>query len=359
MEKIICGIQQIGIGVANNYKAWNWYIKAFGVDVRVFEDDTVAELMLPYTGGQPQKRHASLAINMQGGGGFEIWQYSGRTPLAPSFDVTLGDLGIFAAKIKCFDATKAYHHLKSQGIEPLGDVHSGPDGKLHFFVKDPFGNHFQVIESNSWFNNLDKPTGGTYGAVIGVSDIDKSLVVYQKILGYDKIVFDGVDSFNDLKDLPGGTRQMRRVVLTHSSPRKGALSELIGDSQIELVQLVGDKANKIFENRFWGDLGFIHLCFDVKHMSALEKECNEAGFPFTVNSNVKHNTNGSFDMGEAAGHFTYIEDPDGTLIEFVETHKIPIMKNLGLFISLDKRDPEKRLPRWMLKLLGLKKVKGL
>jgi catechol 2,3-dioxygenase-like lactoylglutathione lyase family enzyme len=178
-------------------------------------------------------------------------------------------------------------------------------------------------------------------------------------LGYDKIVFDGVDSFNDLKDLPGGTRQMRRVVLTHSSPRKGALSELIGDSQIELVQLVDDKANKIFENRFWGDLGFIHLCFDVKHMSALEKECNEAGFPFTVNSNVKHNANGSFDMGEAAGHFTYIEDPDGTLIEFVETHKIPIMKKLGLFINLDKRDPEKRLPRWMLKLLGLKKVKGL
>jgi len=34
-------------------------------------------------------------------------------------------------------------------------------------------------------------------------------------------------------------------------------------------------------------------------------------------------------MGEASGHFAYVEDPDGTLIEFVETHKIPIIKKLG------------------------------
>jgi len=56
-------------------------------------------------------------------------------------------------------------------------------------------------------------------------------------------------------------------------------------------------------------------------MDHLKKECEEAGFHFTVDSAE------SFDMGEAAGHFSYIEDPDGTLIEFVETHKIPIIKN--------------------------------
>ena len=31
-------------------------------------------------------------------------------------------------------------------------------------------------------------------------------------------------------------------------------------------------------------------------------------------------------MGDAAGQFAYIEDPDGTLIEFVETHKVPLVK---------------------------------
>lgn len=56
-------------------------------------------------------------------------------------------------------------------------------------------------------------------------------------------------------------------------------------------------------------------------MDALKQECEDAGFPFTVDSAD------SFDMGEAAGRFTYIDDPDGTWIEFVETHKVPIAKN--------------------------------
>ena len=45
----------------------------------------------------------------------------------------------------------------------------------------------------------------------------------------------------------------------------------------------------------------------------------------------------SFDMGEAAGRFSYIEDPYGTLIEFVETHKVPIIKKIGWYINLKKR----------------------
>jgi hypothetical protein len=69
-------------------------------------------------------------------------------------------------------------------------------------------------------------------------------------------------------------------------------------------------------------------------------------------------SSGSFDMGEAAGYFSYIEDPDGTLIEFVETHKIPILKKIGWYLDLRKRsNPEKPLPRWMLKTLGLGRVK--
>jgi hypothetical protein len=98
-EKNITGIQQIGIGVENLKEAWIWYKNNFGMDVRVFEDDAVAELMLLYTGGEPRKRHAALAVNKQGGVGFENCQYKGRIPLAPSFEVQIGDLGIFAAKV--------------------------------------------------------------------------------------------------------------------------------------------------------------------------------------------------------------------------------------------------------------------
>jgi hypothetical protein len=80
------------------------------------------------------------------------------------------------------------------------------------------------------------------------------------------------------------------------------------------------------------------------------------GFPFTVDTKKSRDGN-SFDMGEAAGHFSYIEDPDGTLIEFVETHKVAILKKLGLYLNLRKRDPHKALPKWMLRTLSFSRVK--
>ena len=128
---------------------------------------------------------------------------------------------------------------------------------------------------------------------------------------------------------------------------------MFGPTEIELVQCEDGrrKPRKIFENRYWGDLGFIHLCFDVQGMDALKRECVAKGFPFTVDSAE------SFDMGEAAGRFTYIEDPDGTLIEFVETHKVPIMKKFGWFIDMTKRDPKKNLPNWMISAMKFNRMK--
>jgi len=139
--------------------------------------------------------------------------------------------------------------------------------------------------------------------------------------------------------------------LTHSKPRRGPFSEWIGASEIELIQAIERTPRKIFENRFWGDLGYIHLCYDIQGMKEMKAICESHGHPFTVDSSD------SFDMGEAAGHFSYIEDPDGTLIEFVEAHKIPILKKVGWYLNLKKRDPQKALPRWMLKALSLNRKK--
>ena len=99
-------------------------------------------------------------------------------------------------------------------------------------------------------------------------------------------------------------------------------------------------------------MGYIHLCFDINGMAALRKKCEDKGFPFTADSSD------SFDMGEAAGHFSYIEDPDGTLIEFVETHKVPILKKLNLYLNLRKRNPKKPLPNWVVGSLAFNRVKG-
>lgn len=348
---VISGIQQVGIGVSDVKAAWKWYHKYFGYDVKIFEEAAPAEFMLPYTGGKPRQRHAILAINLQGGGGFEIWQYTDRTPQAASFEVQVGDIGIYATKIKCKDVKATYEWYKNEGIDVLGKVETIED-KDFFYLKDPWNNVFQIIESDEWFRDEGKLTGGACGVVIGVKDVKEARVFYNAVLGYDHIVYDRIDEFKDLAVLPGGNRKMRRVLLSHSKPRKGAFSPIFGSSEVELVQLTDSKPKGIFEDRFWGDLGFIHLCFDINGMDILRERCKEMNFPFTVDVGK------DFDMGEAAGTFSYNEDPSGTLIEYVETYKVPVMKKLGWYISLKKRDPEKPLPMWMLNSLKFNKVKN-
>ena len=356
-EKIISGIQQVGIGVTNVKEAWKWYRENFGMDIRIFEESAVASLMLPYTGGEPRKRHAALAMNLQGGGGFEIWQYTERIPTAPPTAIQIGDLGIYSTKIKSRNVKITYYNFKKKKLS-ISNIGLDPNGNEHFFVNDPYGNVFQIVEGYSWFSrDRKKTTGAAYGVIIGVTNIEQAKKVYSEILGYDHVVYDNTGVFEDFKYLPGGNRKFRRVLLQHSLPRLGFLSRILGSSEIELVQLINDNPQKIFKDRFWGDLGFIHLCYDIQGMDALRIECKSKGFPFTVDSGNSMKTE-TFDMGEAAGHFAYIEDPDGTLIEFVETHKIPIIKKLGLYLNLRKRNPNKPLPDYILKALKYSKVKN-
>lgn len=353
-EKIISGIQQIGIGVGNLREAWKWYREHFGMDIRVFEEQAVADLMLPYTGGQPQARHAALALNLQGGGGFEIWQYTKRIPVPPKNRIHLGDLGINAAKIKSSNIKASYQFFQDKGIT-INGISRDPAGGEHFFVKDPYDNLFQVVVDDTIFRNEKKLTGATFGAWIGVSSIDRARLLYSGILGYDDVIYDVEEKFDDLAYLPGGNHRFRRVLLKHSKNVRGSFSRLFGPSQIELVEVKDRRPNRIYEGRQWGDLGFIHLCYDIIGMDVLRQECEAKGFPFTVDSTHKHNE--TFDMGEAAGHFSYVEDPDGTLIEFVETHKLPVSKRLGWYINLRKRNPEKPLANWILKALKYNRIK--
>ena len=85
-------------------------------------------------------------------------------------------------------------------------------------------------------------------------------------------------------------------------------------------------------------------------MDAMKKFCAQMGHPFTVDSCPNGEV---FDMGDASGRFAYIEDPDGTLIELVETGKVPIVKKLGIGIDMSKRDPKKPLPKLLFRLMGL------
>ncbi|HRG38486.1 MAG TPA: VOC family protein, partial [Bacteroidia bacterium] len=131
----IAGIQQVGIGIPNVHEAFKWYRQHFGMDIPVVDDAAEANLMLPYTGGKPHQRHAILAINMKGGGGLEIWQYTSRVPVPASFEIQLGDLGLFCARIKTSNVKGSYDFLKSKHVNLVSEITKDAAGNDTFYLR--------------------------------------------------------------------------------------------------------------------------------------------------------------------------------------------------------------------------------
>lgn len=341
MHYYLSGIQQIGIGVGDAEKAMHTYKDLFGMDVLIFDDVAKASLMTQYTGNQEYGRRAILTMNLNGGGGIEIWQFLDRIPQENN-NIKLGDLGIFAAIIKSNSIEKSNQRLKQLKTVSVSEIKISKSGTNYFWVNDGY-NEFKVIPDTDWFQNGNHDLGGVVGAVIGVSDMEKSLHFYQYVLGLDTVLYDYEFSENNSR--------YKKVGLQKKATGKGAFNKLLGNVTVELIQILDAKPNKIYENRFWGDSGFIHLCFDVLEMDGLKSHAEKNQYKFSVDSN------NTFAMDNASGRFCYIEDPDGTLIELVETHKVPIFKKIGWYLDLRKRNKEKPLPNWMIKMLSLSKVK--
>ncbi len=353
MSYTIHGIQHLGVGVPEHADAWKWYRKFFGLDIPLFNDEAEAPLMTIYTEGDVISKRAAMVLNIKGGCAMEVVCPSTFKASHAKVDHQLGDLGILVGFIKAPDIKKAYDFFHKNGANVISEVVKDPKGDDTFYVKDLNGLIFQVISANDFYTKHNHVTGGTSGCSTGVSDIEKALSFYN-LLGYDQVIFDETGVFQDWNNLPGGKGKFRRVLLSQKTPSGGGFSKLAGKSYIELVQDVSDrKPLKIYEDRLWGDIGFVHLGFDVRNMEALGKRLEEAGHGFTCDTKYV------LSMGESTKvHCTYCEDPDGTLIEMIEVYKIPIIEKLGIYLNVEKRKPSQPLPDLMIKALKFTRVKG-
>src|SRR5690606_39154021 len=220
-KPVITGIQQIGVGNPDVELAWTW-AKSVGSDLKMFDSAAEADLMTRYTGGDVHSRRAIFALNLQGGGGLELWQFTSRVSARPAQDIHIGDLGIFAAKLKCKDVEKAYDHLRDLGVKILGGIELDPAGSPWFCIVDPFGNNYQVVSGGEWFLDYSHLMGGVCGAIIGVSDMDKSIAFYRDLLGFDVIIYDQIGMFPDLDStFANGDGQFRRVLLKKKTKQTG------------------------------------------------------------------------------------------------------------------------------------------
>ncbi len=351
MYKRINGLQHIGVAVTDMDASLKFYRKFFGLDIPFFDSVQPAPLMDVYTHNKTITKRASMVMNLQGGCAIEVIRPTSFEPSGAPFQVSVGDLGIFITQIKCKDIQRTYAFCKSENAPKISEMSEDPIGRKTFYIEDLDGNTWQYLQSDAWYTQNNHHSGGVIGCTTGVSNIDEAMKLYRNILGFDELVYDKTGVFDDWKNLNSGNEKYRRVLLTQSAQPGGGFARVTGRTYIELVQALDRNPHFIFEDRIWGDTGFAHIGFDVKGMKALGNDLKNAGYPFTCDSND------ALSMGNTRVHCTYIEDNDRTLIEMIEVFKVPIMEKWGVFLNVEKRDPLKPLPDFMLKALRFSRIK--
>jgi catechol 2,3-dioxygenase-like lactoylglutathione lyase family enzyme len=351
LYKRINGLQHIGVAVSDMDLSLKFYRKFFGLDIPFFDSVQPAPLMDVYTRQKTITKRASMVMNLQGGCAIEVIRPTSFEPSKAKHPIQMGDLGIFITQVKCKDIRKTHEFCRSERVSSLTSLSKDPAGRDTFYIQDPDGNTWQFIEGENWYSQNNHHSGGVVGCTTGVSDMQQALNLYRDILGFDQVVYDKSGLFEDWNSLASGNQRYRRVLLTQRAQPGGGFAKVTGKTYIELVQALDRTPHYIFEDRIWGDIGFAHIGFDVKGMKAIGEDLSHAGFPFTCDSNDALN------MGTTKVHCTYIEDKDKTLIEMIEVYKVPIIEKWGIFLNVEKRDPLKPLPDFMLKALRFSRIK--
>lgn len=351
MSYRINGFQHIGVAVRDMDRSLKFYRKYFGLDIPFFDAVAPAALMQPYTRGEIITKRASMIMNLMGGCAMEVIQATSFNAAPADFQTELGDLGIYITRVKCPDVKAAHAFCTKEPETQPSSLRKTALGGETFFVTDPDGNWFQYVEGNDWYTRPRHVSGGVVACTIGVTDIDEARELYSTLLGYDLVVHEEKGMIEEWADLPGGERRYKRVLLGQATTPGGGFGRVTGKTFIELVQDLDRKPRRIFDNRVWADLGFVHLGLDVRGMEALGTELAAKGFGFTCDSNS------ALDMGNTKVHCTYIEDTDGTWIELIEVHKVPIVEKWGIYLNVARRAQDKPLPDFILKALRFSRIK--
>ena len=348
----IQGMQHIGVATSDMDQSLKFFRQLFGMDIPFFDSVQAAPLMDSHTRGETITKRASMVMNLQGGCALEVLRADSFEPVPAGWEIAPGDLGITAVQMKTRDIHKMHAHARSIAGDSCDQtLRDTPWGAATFYLKDPDGNRFQVLEADDWFENNGHPSGGVMGCTIGVSDMDAALKLYADVLGFDQVLHDATGTQADWDGMPHCTESFRRVRLTQSAPGAGGFGKLTGRTYVELVQAIDRKGSFIFKDRIWCDIGFAHLGFDVRGMADLGTALDKEGFGFRCD------TADAIGMGETKVHCTYIDDPDECWLEMIEVYKVPIIEKWGLFLDVQKRGADEPLPRWMLKALRFSRVK--
>jgi catechol 2,3-dioxygenase-like lactoylglutathione lyase family enzyme len=217
----------------------------------------------------------------------------------------LGDIGVAKITIAVKEVERLYEELKRSVnfcSKPKWAAIPGW-GECHFiYCRDPEGNFIEFI------SGAKVPTQHRFGGVrwvgMSVTDFDRSLVFFQKYLGFDTLFINPHETFSGLVDEVSGGK--------HTKIRSCVMASSKAEGMVELFEVLEPRGRSIPFGTRWGDFGYLQVCLNGKQgddifeiAASFEKE----GMEFLSGPQLMHD--------ERQGAFFYMKDPDGIPVEFL------------------------------------------
>lgn len=146
---------------------------------------------------------------------------------------------------------------------------------------------------------------------VGVSDMEASLRFYAE-LGFRDVVFDYTGPLGGLSEVTGQDHTEARVVYLRS-----VAPTVLGRSGIKLVQLTSRDQPGQPDGFAYGEPGICEVCIHVQDYETFHDSLVESGHRVLMDPNEQ-----ILDPYKTHCGLSYVEDPDGAKIEFIEWHSL-------------------------------------
>jgi len=321
---MINGLQHIGIGVKDRERSFHFYNNALGFSVPMSKSTDTCSGMIPVLGND-ETRNVVIALNPHGGGLVEIFQYVSKTPTPVPEEVDFSYNGYLFYGLKVKNIEKSLQTIQRYEGKALTDPMPFTPLKEHEWktavYRDPDGIYAIVLEypgSTVGYGGRVSRIGGVEYVAVGVSDLKRSMKFYSDILGYGDIVYTYEGVCPEWEILFGKGKKIKRALLQRSAKPQGLFRHFLRGGMIELIEVESNKKKHNFDGRKWGDIGCMELCFDVTDIQSTLDQIKKRGIPIIIppySQNMGLNTEATF---------AYIQDPDGSLLEFADIGRLPV-----------------------------------
>jgi catechol 2,3-dioxygenase-like lactoylglutathione lyase family enzyme len=313
---MIEGFEHVGMGVTDVKRSFDFYKNVLGFSMKLNEGEEVLEEMTPII-GESARLATIMAINLSSGAAIELIEHK-STPPRPLPDVHWGDIGYLAAGLKAYKIDELVGILEGKGakfITPVIEFEVAHGGTWKSaFMRDPDGIFLELLETEKLREAGRKPRiGGFSHVTMGVSNMEKSIEFFKRVIGFDEVLFDTEETPPGLEPVTGG-QACRWVTLRQGKAPQSPLP--VEGGMVVLVEARGYEGKPIYEGRRWGDVGIMEMAVEIVDIESTYKSLVESGAePYNPPTDV--------DMGMGSkGAVAYIKDPDGNSFEMVEAKKI-------------------------------------